>query len=286
EMARMQLALDQLQPARQSAEKAVTLDPDSVVAVGLLAMLDLREKRADSALKLAQGLATRRPADPRAAVLEGDVQLALGRPREAAQAYQRAMALSPNLQIVVKQVAAQRAAGMVNAEAPLALWVAGRPGDVRARQLLAEAYQLAGQRELAVEQYERLTALPAAGYTELNNLAWLYYELGDDRTEAMARRAYDLAPDNPAVIDTYGWVLVEKGKLAEGLQALTRAVKLAPGSPDVRYHHAAALARSGEDRRALTLLDELLQSKSAFASRVAAEQLRHDLASRAPASAN
>ena len=174
EMARMQLALDQLQPARQSAEKAVTLDPDSVVAVGLLAMLDLREKRADSALKLAQGLATRRPADPRAAVLEGDVQLALGRPREAAQAYQRAMALSPNLQIVVKQVAAQRAAGMVNAEAPLALWVAGRPGDVRARQLLAEAYQLAGQRELAIEQYERLTALPAAGFADLNNLAWLY----------------------------------------------------------------------------------------------------------------
>ncbi|MEI2787985.1 MAG: hypothetical protein V9E93_03780 [Steroidobacteraceae bacterium] len=49
------------------------------------------------------------------------MQLALGRPREAAQAYQRAMALSPDLQIAVKQVAAMRAARMANAEAPLAL---------------------------------------------------------------------------------------------------------------------------------------------------------------------
>ena len=286
ELARLQLALDQLQPARQNAEKAVALDRDSVEAVGLLAMLHLREKRAESALQLAVGLAARRPADPRAAVLEGDVQNALGRPREAAQAYQRAMQLSPDLQVAVKQAAAMRAARMANAEAPLAHWVAGRPDDVRARQLLAEAYQLAGQRELAVEQYQRLTALPVAGFTELNNLAWLYYEMGDDRAEATARRAYDLAPDNPAVIDTYGWVLVEKGKLPEGLRALTKAVKLAPGNPDVRYHHAAAVARSGDDRRALTLLDELLQSSPAFASRVAAEQLRHNLASRAPTSAN
>ena len=282
ELARMQLALEQLQPARQSAEKAVAVDRDSVEAVGLLAMLDLREKRPESALQLAQGLAARRPADPRAAVLEGDVQLAAGRPREAAQAYQRAMALSPDLQIAVKQVAAMRTAQMANAEAPLAHWVAGRPGDIRARQLLAEAYQLGGQRELAVEQYERLIALPAAGFAELNNLAWLYYELGDERAEATARRAYDLATNNPAVIDTYGWVLVEKGKVAEGVRALTKAVKLAPGNPDVRYHHAAALARSGEDRRALTLLDELLQSNAAFASRAAAEQLHHELAARTP----
>ena len=139
-----------------------------------------------------------------------------------------------------------RSARMANAEAPLARWVAGRPEDARARQLLAEAYQLAGHRELAIEQYERLAAIPAAGFADLNNLAWLYYEQGDDRAEATARRAYDLAADNPAVVDTYGWILTEKGKVAEGLEALTKAVKLAPDNPDIRYHHAAALARSGE----------------------------------------
>ena len=135
--------------------------------------------------------------DPRAAVLEGDVRLALGQPREAAQAYQRAMTLSPDLQIAAKQSAAMRSARMANPEAPLARWVAERPEDARARTLLAEAYQLTGRRELAIEQYERLAASPAAGFADLNNLAWLYYEQGDDRAEATARRAYDLAAGQP-----------------------------------------------------------------------------------------
>jgi putative PEP-CTERM system TPR-repeat lipoprotein len=286
ELARMQLALNQSHPARESAAKAVAIDRDSVEAVGLLALLDLREKRGDSALNLASDLATRRPMDPRAAVLEGDVRLALGQPREAAQAYQRAMNLSPDLQIAAKQSAAMRSARMANPEAPLARWVAERPEDARARALLAEAYQLTGRRELAIEQYERLASSPAAGFADLNNLAWLYYEQGDDRAEATARRAYDLASDNPAVADTYGWILSEKGRVAEGLAALAKAAQLAPDNPDIRYHQAAALARSGEVQRAKSVLDDVLGSNPAFASRTDAEQLRRDLAVAAPPGAD
>ncbi len=277
ELARMQLALNLPQPARQSAVKAVAIDRDSVEAVGLLALLDLREKQGESALELVQGLAARRPTDPRAAVLEGDVQLALGRPRDATQAFQRAMTLSPNLQIAAKQATAMRSSRMANSEAPLARWVAERPDDVRARELLAEAYQLSGRRELAIEQYQRLATNPAAGFAAINNLAWLYHEHRDDRAEATARRAYDLAPNNPAVVDTYGWILTEKGKVAAGLQALEKAARLAPNNPDIRYHHAAALARSGQARRAMGLLTDLLKSDQDFLSRADAEQLRSEL---------
>jgi putative PEP-CTERM system TPR-repeat lipoprotein len=278
ELARMQLALNQSNSARESAAKAVAIDRDSVEAVGLLALLDLREKRGDSALNLALDLATRRPMDPRAAVLEGDVRLALGQSREAAQAFQRAMTLSADLQIAAKQSAAMRSARMANPEAPLARWVAERPEDARARTLLAEAYQLTGRSELAIEQYERLAANPAAGFAVLNNLAWLYYERGDDRAEATARRAYDLAADNPAVADTYGWILAENGKVAQGLEALTKAAKQAPADPDIKFHYAAALARSGETQRAMALLDEVLGSNTGFTSRSEAEQLRRELA--------
>jgi putative PEP-CTERM system TPR-repeat lipoprotein len=286
ELARMQLALNLPQSARESAGKALAIDRDSVDSVGLLALLDLREKRGESALQLALDLSARRPADPRAAVLEGDVRLALGQPRAAAQAFQRAMALSPNLQIAAKHAAAMRSAGMPNPEAPLARWVAERPEDARARELLAEAYQLAGRRELAIEQYERLTASPAAGFAAINNLAWLYYEQGDDRAEATARRAYDLASDNPAVVDTYGWILTEKGNVAAGLEALTKAVNQAPDNPDIRYHYAAALARAGKGRQAIGLLDKLLGPNPAFASRADAERLRRELAASALAVVN
>ena len=256
EMARMQLALDRAGPARESAEKAVALERDSIEGVGMLALLDLREKRGDSALRRTVDLSARRPTDPRAAVLEGDVRLALGQPREAAQAYERAFALSADLLIAAKQSAAMRSARMANPETPLARWVVARPDDVRARTLLADAYQLDGRRDLAIEQYERLAASPGAGFAALNNLAWLYYETGDGRAEATARRAYDLAADNPAIADTYGWILAEKGKVAEGLAMLTRAVARAPDNPDIRLsprRRPGALgrgqARAGHPRR-------------------------------------
>ena len=209
DMARMQLALDHLVEARQSAEKAVALDRDSIEGVGLLALLDLREKRAESALRRAQDLSVRRPADARAAVLEGDVRIALGQPREAAQAYERAFALRPDLQVAAKQSAALRAARMANPEAPLARWVAERPDDVRARTLLAEAYQLDGQRRLAIEQYERLASSPKAGFAVLNNLAWLYYEdrrwsCGGDRAPRVRPRVRQPGGGGHLRLDPHG----------------------------------------------------------------------------------
>ena len=128
EMARLQLALDRAGPARESAEKAVALERDSIEGVGMLALLDLREKRGDSALRRAVDLSARRPTDPRAAVLEGDVRVALGQSREAAQAYERAFALSADLLIAAKQAAAMRSARMANPEAPLARWVVAQAG--------------------------------------------------------------------------------------------------------------------------------------------------------------
>ena len=279
EMARMQAALDRSGPARQSAAKAVALDPDSIEAVGMLALLDLKAKQGEAALRSAQELGARRPGDPRAAVLLGDVRMALGQPREAAETYARAFALRGDLQIAAKQSAALRAARLPNPETPLAGWVAQQPHDARARMLLAQAYQLDGRRPLAIEQYERLAENPGAGFSVFNNLAWLYYEVGDERAEATARRALDLAGDNPAVIDTYGWILTEKGKVAEGLEALGRAVAGAPDDPDIRYHYAAALARSGDPRRALGILAEVVARNPSFASRADAERLQRQLAS-------
>ena len=77
----------------------------------------------------------------------------------------------------------------------------------------------------------------------------LYQEAGDVRAEATARRAYDLASDDPAVIDTYGWILIQNGKPTEGLAALERAATRAPDNLDICYHHAYALAQTSQGRR-------------------------------------
>ncbi len=286
ETARLHLALDRSVPAREAADRAVAIDGDSVEAVSMLALLDLREKRGEQALQRARALAGRRPADARAALLEGDVLLALAQPREAAEAYARAFSLRDDLQVAAKQSAALRAAGLPNPEAPLQRWVAEHPQDPQGRAMLGEAYLLAGRHVQAIEQYERLASNPAAGYAVLNNLAWLYQQTGDERAEATARRAYDLAPDDPAVIDTYGWILVQNGKLTEGLAALERAATRAPDNPDIRFHHAYALVHAGQGPKARTILDEVLAAHPQFASRAEAVQLQQKLAGNVIVGAN
>jgi Tfp pilus assembly protein PilF len=45
----------------------------------------------------------------------------------------------------------------------------------------------------------------------LNNLAWAYQQEKDPRALGTAEQAFKLAGDNPGVLDTLGWMLVEQG---------------------------------------------------------------------------
>ena len=80
----------------------------------------------------------------------------------------------------------------------------------------------------------------------LNNLAWALGQLKDPTAVEYAETANSLAPDNPAILDTLGWILVENGKDARGVELLTKASNLAPGAHAVRLHLAQALLKSGQ----------------------------------------
>ena len=47
----------------------------------------------------------------------------------------------------------------------------------------------------------------------LNNLAWVYSELGDDKALKIAKEAHALQPNDPAINDTVGWILVKEKKI-------------------------------------------------------------------------
>ena len=101
----------------------------------------------------------------------------------------------------------------------------------------------------------------------LNNLATLYYLEGDSRAVATARRANELAPRSAAVLDTYGWLLVESGAVADGLPLLKQADAGAGlTQPEIRLHYVAALARQGQLDEARRSLAQLRAEKPEFPS--------------------
>src|SRR5258706_6402331 len=107
----------------------------------------------------------------------------------------------------------------------------------------------------------------------LNNLAWAYQQVKDPRALQTAEQAYKLKPDNAAVADTLGWMLVEQGNAKRGLEVLQKAVTAAPKALEIRYHLAQALAKSGDKAQAIAQLESIVASDSKFSQESGARAL-------------
>lgn len=258
DVARVQQARGDRLAARVTLDQALALEPDSIAANAQMATLEQSEGRKEQALARAQSVRKRHPQSAGAAMLEGDVQLALRNAPAAAKAFADAYALTPSSAAAIRVYQARSITRANDATASLENWLRREPGDVTARLVYAQGLLERGRHAEAIAQYELAQQAGPPGVLALNNLAWLYQQVKDPRAQATARKAFDLAPDNAAVADTYGWILVESGRAAEALPILERASRAAGAGPEVRFHHAAALARAGRSEEARTALRQLL----------------------------
>ena len=107
----------------------------------------------------------------------------------------------------------------------------------------------------------------------LNNLAWLYFERGDNRAVDYARRAFEGAPNRAEIMDTFGWILVRSGETEQGLALLEKAARAAPNLAEIHYHLAAALAKAGDKTRSKSILGKVLKSAQEFPTKEDAQKL-------------
>src|SRR5262249_6235204 len=152
-------------------------------------------------------------------MLEGDVLSAARRYAEAANAYDQSARLRPGATIALRAYTARRLAQFEDPAKPLREWLARDPDEDRVRLALAESYQATDPAQ-AIEEYERVLAHEPDDPRLLNNLAWLYRVTGNEKALETARKAYRLAPDLHDIADTYGWILLQKGRVAEALPVL------------------------------------------------------------------
>jgi len=254
----VQIAKGDASGARDSIQKALELDPDAVPANGLMVGLELKEGRKDQALARAARVRKAHPDSAVAAMMEGDIHLALHDAVSASASFADSYRLSPSSSAAIRVYQARSTGKLAAPTAMLTDWLRRRPQDHTARLVLAQELLQQGKSAEAIEQYELIVAGGKPGAATLNNLAWLYQQAGDSRAEATAKSAYDQAPEEAAIADTYGWILVEAGKASVALPILERPAT-APGAPaEVRYHYAVALAKGGRPDEARTSLRSLL----------------------------
>jgi putative PEP-CTERM system TPR-repeat lipoprotein len=276
-LGRAQLGLNQRGPARESLEKALSLQPEWLPAIGALAFLEVQEGNGSAALNRIDALKQARPNNPQLLALEGEVYTVLQKYPEASRAYEAALAIRPAPELATKIYQVRSAGKLPNALEPLERWSRAHPDDLSFRTLLADAYIKSGEARQAIAQYEQIVQRQPKHVPSLNNLAWLYHEQRDPRALATARQAHLLAPKVPAIMDTLGWILVDSGQSAEGLPLLEQAAAAANASADIKYHYAAALARTGAKAQAKEQLTQLLAGQTTFDNRAAAQRLLTEL---------
>jgi len=76
-----------------------------------------------------------------------------------------------------------------------------------------------------------------------------------DDAERYLRHARELAPGDPAILDSWGWMLFRRGRARDAVRALDRAARFAPLEPEILLHLAAASAADGAQQAAAQVLD-------------------------------
>src|SRR5207244_3772507 len=104
------------------------------------------------------------------------------------------------------------------------------PNTPAAFLLLGQIHQQQGDDNAARTDYEHALAVAPTYAAAANNLAWLLSEKFGDNARAfqLAEMANKVAPDEPHVEDTLGWLLVKRGDYQRAVTLLKDAVEKLP----------------------------------------------------------
>jgi putative PEP-CTERM system TPR-repeat lipoprotein len=270
QVAALSLVLNQPVQAEDALKGVLAIQPDFPSAQVALAELYVRKGSRDLALMVAEQLQRRHPEAAAGYQLQGDILMSKQQAGQALALYERAFKLNPANELAIKIDDALRQSGRrAEAVQRFERWLAAHPDDVRAQAYKAQTCMAEGEFRQAAARLEAVLKRQPGNAVALNNLALAYQELGDARAQETAEAAYRQAGEQPDVMDTLAWILVEKGPTkadgARGLMLLQKAHALAPKARDIRYHLAAAMAKSGDRAGARKELEALAAGDMRFA---------------------
>lgn len=207
----------------------------------------------DGAVRTLEALAARDPGRPESLVTLGDIYRRHERWQDAAAAYDRALAMSPQ-------------------DSP-DLW-----GLYYSRGIALERSKRWPEAER--DLLKALELRPDEPHV-LNYLGYSWIEQGEDidRARKMIERAVELRPTDGYIVDSLGWAYYRTGDYAKAVDILERAVELHPEEPTINDHLGDALWDVGRRNEAFFQWQRALTFKP---DSDIAEEIRRKIAERTP----
>lgn len=264
QIARMQITAGHIQGAAASVGKALEAQPDFLPALELQAEISLRSNDLATAERQGRLIVDRYPGRAAGYQVLGDVALSRGQKAAGVAQHQAGYERERTAENALRAYRAFLAAGEPARGLALLLQYQQSnrsSSDLQITAAIAEAQIRSGDLKAAKATLEVLIKRsPQTGF--LNNYALVLLQLNDPGAVAAAERAWRAAPNDPRVIDTYGWVLAKTGQTERGLGYLRDARLRSPRDAEIRFHLAWVLAKIGRTKEAK---EELLPVRAELA---------------------
>ncbi|MBV8036690.1 XrtA/PEP-CTERM system TPR-repeat protein PrsT [Roseateles sp.] len=274
EVARQQVGIKDYAAAAYSLDKALSGSPDFMPAMAMLSSIELAQGDAAKAEQRARQVIQTAPKSAMGYNLLAEVALYRGQGAAAVDALRKAhdieksqASLTRLMQAVGNQNGPKAATDLGEA------WLKRNPGDLAVRSAVAEQDLRGRDFKSARAQYEAILKQRPNHAETLNNLANLLMLTRDPGALAMAERAYKVDTRNPKLMDTAGWANHLAGNGERALQLLREARLRAPDVPEIRYHLAVVLAKTGRKGEAREELNAALRTNTGFAAADDAKKL-------------
>jgi tetratricopeptide (TPR) repeat protein len=118
---------------------------------------------------------------------------------------------------------------------------------------LGEAFFGLEKNREGIQNYESALRLEPTSTLIMNNYAYrlALAKIELDRAEELVKRANDLSPNYAHFIDTYGWVLFQKGEFKRAQEFFERGWKLSPKDRVIVEHMGDISSKMGDLKKAL-----------------------------------
>lgn len=137
--------------------------------------------------------------------------------------------------------------------------LAENPGNADLLYARALSAATAGNVELAEQDLRRMIQMDGNNAMALNALGYTLTDQTDRHEEAyrLIRRALELDPEDPATLDSMGWVLFRLGRAEEAVPYLERALE-GDENPEIMAHLIEVLDHLGRQQEADALVERAL----------------------------
>ncbi|MBX3603571.1 MAG: PEP-CTERM system TPR-repeat protein PrsT [Rubrivivax sp.] len=258
-LAAAQRGARELPAAEQSLRKALELQPDDPAIQRALIMVQLDAGQAAAAQAVAREIQVRRPREAIGFLAEGDLHVLHRNWDAAIRAYRAGLQAVPDAtDLAVNLHATQVAAGRAtDAEQFAAGWMRARPRDVRFLVYLGDVALQRNELVTAEQRYRAAVQAQPDNAIALNNLAWVLHLQRKPGGLPHAERAHQLAPAQPAFMDTLATLLSGSGEHQRAIALQSQALRVRPGDPALRLNLARVYLAAGDKGKAKTELEQL-----------------------------